>query len=678
MTASKPMRDMIASRRAVLGAMAGAPLLSFAGCATSTNQTALGFVSVPATNADTITLPPGYSWRAVIGWGDALFDTVSATFDLNALTRAEQEQRFGSHNDMLAWFPATPTFPQPRTGARMILCANHEYVSLELAYPSLRDPGAITPAQVEALYAAIGVGIVDLEQRAEGWSVVRGAAPGDGHNRRITPFTPVLFTGPAAQHPWLFAAAAITNAAEPDRGDSAPGAVRCGTVGNCAGGQTPWGTYLTAEENFEEVFASTDSLPALGDAYTDDAISFGYDSTRLPASIVPRHFRLAENPHGPSLYGWIVEIDPYDPRSTPKKRTALGRKKAECATTALTRDSRVAVYTGDDQINQHVYKFISRDRFDPNNRAANMDLLDDGDLYVARFDENGSGQWLAITLAAANAAAETSGSPIRFRDEADLLMRTREAARLLGATPMDRPEDVEAVRDENWRGLGPVLIACTKGYEPVLARPGNPRRPSPTPDAPQTNAAGHVLQLMEEGGDCGAVRFQWDVFAMGGDPNAAALVATTRRGATAHVSTANADGSGVVNTGARFACPDNLLIDSTHRVWITTDGGDDVFADCNDSLLVADTRAPAPRPVNRFLIGPLGAEICGPLLAPDERALFCAIQHPGANGVSGVPYSQTRWTDGAPPPSNFPDGGQSWPRSAVVVVTRDDGGRIGD
>ncbi|MDZ4691306.1 PhoX family protein [Terricaulis sp.] len=680
----KPMRDLIASRRAVLGALAGAPLLSFAGCATgarSTAPTGGGFTSVPATNADTVTLPPGYRWRTLIGWGDALFDTVNPTFDPNALTRAEQEQRFGQNNDMLAWFAAEHAFPPPTSAQRMILCANNEYVSLELTYPSLRDPRTVTAAQIEALYAAIGVSIVDLEHGAEGWRVMRGASPGAGHNRRITPFTPVLFTGPAAQHPWIAAAAAITNGAEPDRGDSVAGAVRCGTTANCAGGQTPWGTYLTAEENFDEMFAGGENAPTMraalqDDAYALDATSFGYVAgTMLPADKLPRQFRLSENPHGPALYGWVVEIDPYDPRSTPKKRTALGRKKNECAVTALTRDNRVAVYTGDDQRNEHVYKFISRGRFTPSDRRANMDLLDSGDLYAAQFNENGRGRWLHITVTSANAAAQAAESPIRFRDEGDLMMRMRDAARLLGATPMDRPEDIEALRDENWRGLGPVLIACTNNSERGFDRPGNPRRDSANQSA-QANAAGHVLQLDEDGGDCGALTFRWDVFAMGGDPNATGLTVPTRDGATAHVSTKVRGAE--INTGARFACPDNLMVDTAQRVWITTDGGDNVFADCNDSVMVTDTRTSAPRPVKRFLVGPLGAEICGPMMAPDERAFFCAIQHPGANNVAGVRYSQSRWSDGAPPPSHFPDGGESWPRSAVIVVTREDGGLIGD
>ncbi|MBC7769284.1 MAG: PhoX family phosphatase [Phycisphaerales bacterium] len=690
MSRTKHLNELIASRRALLGGLAGLPLLNLAACATSPATTAGGaptdamnFASVPATNADTVTLPPGYRWRKLIAWGDALFETVSERFDPDALTRAEQEQRFGQNNDMLACFAADYAFPPPADSDRLILCANNEYASLELAFPSLRDPRATTPAQIEALYAAIGVSVVDIERTGSDWRVVRGAAPGSGHNRRITPFTPVEFTGPAARHPWIAAAAAVVNASEPDRsGGRAPvSAVRCGTAANCAGGLTPWGTYLTAEENFDSLFVGSERAPAVReamreDAYVLDAASFGYVvGAPFPDTHYPRQFRLAENPHGPALYGWITEIDPHDPHAAPKKRTALGRKKNECATTALARDGRVVVYMGDDQRNEHVYKFVSRGRFDPNNRAANMDLLDNGDLFVAQFEENGGGRWLRLTVEAANAAAAEAESPIRFRDEADLMVRVRDAARLMGATPMDRPEDIEALQDANWRGLGPVLIACTNNSERGFERPGNPRRESDRPNSAQANVAGHILRLDEAGGDSAALRFGWDIFAMGGDPNATATTAMTRGGLPAHVSTKVAGVETI--SGERFACPDNLFIDSTQRVWISTDGGDSVFADCNDCVMVTSARVQAPRAVKRFLVGPIGSEACGPLMAPDERSFFCAIQHPGGNDVAGNEYGQARWR-GAPPNSHFPDGGDSWPRSAVVVVTRDDGGRIGD
>ncbi len=680
---TKHINDLVASRRSVLGGLAGLPLLNLAGCAStpadhalSETPATLGFTSVAATNADTITLPAGYRWRTVIAWGDALFDGISAEFDPDALTRGEQEQRFGQSNDMLALFGSEYAFPPPKDQDGMILCANNEYASLELAYPSLPSPQNLTAGQVEALYAAVGVSIVELEHDGAGWRALRNSAPRQGRNRRITPFTPVQFTGPAARHPWILAASRIVNECEPNRQE---GAVSCGTVANCAGGQTPWGTYLSAEENFDGFFSGSSSdLDAARreGALALDESSFGYPNGG-PEALAPRQFRVAENPHGPSLYGWIVEIDPYDPTSTPKKRTALGRKKNECATTALAADGRVVVYMGDDQRNEHVYKFVTHSHFNPSNRDANTDLLDDGQLYCAQFLENGGGRWLAITADAANAAAAAKESPIRFADQADVLMRVRDAARLLGATPMDRPEDVEAVCDGNCRGLGPVLIVCTNNSERGFERPGNPRRDSARPSSAQNNLPGHILRIDEDGGDCAAERFSWDVFAMGGDPNASELTAQVRGGgAPAHISTKVAGEETI--TGERFACPDNLFIDSTHRVWIATDGNDAVFADCNDNVLATTLASAGPRQIKRFLVAPVGAEVCGPLMAPDERAFFCAIQHPGANNAEGLDFAQSRWAGGGRPPSNFPDGGNAWPRSAVIVVTREDDGRIGD
>jgi uncharacterized protein len=220
-----------------------------------------------------------------------------------------------------------------------------------------------------------------------------------------------------------------------------------------------------------------------------------------------------------------------------------------------------------------------------------------------------------------------------------------------------------------------VLIVCTNNSERGFERPGNPRRDSERPASAQNNLAGHILRIDEADGDCGAERFDWDVFAMGGDPNADALTSRTRAGAPAHISTRHAGAETI--SGERLACPDNLFVDSSHRVWIATDGSDSVFADCNDNVLAAQIHGDGPRQLKRFLVGPVGGEICGPLLAPDERAFFCAIQHPGANTVAGEDYGLLRWL-GQRPPSSFPDGGDAWPRSAVIVITRDDGGRIGD
>ena len=280
---------------------------------------------------------------------------------------------------------------------------------------------------------------------------------------------------------------------------------------------------------------------------------------------------------------------------------------------------------------------------------------------------------MAVTLAAANHAVANAPYHTPFEDEGDLAIRLREAAKLLGATPMDRPEDFEALVDDHWIGRGTVLVVCTNNRNETVARPGNPRRgKAQRQKVQQPNVGGHILRFDEQGGDSGATRFRWDVFALAGDPKAAA-------GFTLPDSSA-ADVSVTLNgrptfTGDRFSCPDNICFDRSDNAWISTDGSPAVFDDCNDSVLVTPVNGPAPRPVKRFLVAPMGAEICGPTLALDESAFLCAIQHPGESNKAGAAIAELRWQRGQRPSSTWPDGG--WPRSAVIVVTRADGGKVG-
>jgi uncharacterized protein len=670
------------SRRAVLGAAAAAPFLPLADSAAQSLRLTGApprFAAVVATTADAVTTPEGYEARTLIAWGDALYEGM-APFDPDALTREDQEKRFGQNNDMLALFPAAFAYPKARDQTRFLLCANHEYFEPALMFPAVASRTDFTPAHIETMYASVGVCVVAVERRDDGvWRIVRDPAPGAGRNRRITPFTPVKFSGAAATHPWIEAASARLREITPGAPE---GEVACGTLANCAGGETPWGTYLTSEENFNGFFHCSDAAaPALVAAQADMAwlTASGNFETPLFARTgerrAPAQYDVSKSPYGPSLYGWVVEIDPYDPDWTPRKRTSLGRAKHECATTALTKDGRVAVYSGDDQIDEYVYKFVSRNRFNGADRTANRDLLDDGQLYAAQFSDSGAGRWIALTAAAANAARPLYAA--EFRDAADVAMRAREAARYLGATPMDRPEDVEAIVDERWTGQGPVFIVCTSNKTAHAARPGNPRRELPGKRAPafQPNVAGHILRLDEAGGDCGATTFRWDVFVLAGDPASQTGQFMAADGTDAYVSV-NRRGRPTF-TGDRFACPDNICFDSAFNIWISTDGSDQVFEDCNDAVLVTSATGTGPRPVKRFLVGPMGAEICGPTITPDEKAFLCAIQHPGESDVTGMPIRDLRWTLKRKPPSHFPDGPGSWPRAAVVVVTKKDGGVIG-
>lgn len=676
------------SRRGVLAGGAGILTLAAAGCATSravpTGETSaapapapLTFHSVAATNADTVSVPAGYHADILIGWGDPLFEGVAQTTDINQFDRAEQEHRFGANNDMLALFPAT--FGATPSGA-WLLCANHEYADPFLMYPDLKDQGlrGITGERWAATYAAVGVSVVELEQQPQAWRVARPFGP---RNRRITNFTPVHFTGPAARHPWIVAAGAIVNDHEPGENN---GAIRCGTTANCAGGFTPWGTFLSVEENFNySLYVSDTGAESLRAARRDAALILDAASYSWPLDEgfdrpgAPGQFDTARNPTIAALYGWTVEIDPYDAASIPKKRTALGRRKGENASVALARDSRVVVYSGDDQVNEFVYKFISHGRYDPGaDRAANMDLLDAGDLYVARFEESGTGRWIKLDLAAANRAAAASGALYRFTDEADLLVRARLAARLLGATPMDRPEDVEILMRPDWVGLGPVLIVCTKNPEHGFASPGNPRRPGDARERAQANLAGHILRLDEADGDLAATTFTWDIFVMAGDPNASEPVTRNRAGAPLHNSVAF-EGRATA-AGDRFACPDNLAFDGAGNLYISSDGSDDVFGDCNDNVVACAIEESGPRSMKRFLVGPVGCEICGPVITPDRTAFLAAIQHPGESDLTGKRYMDAVFERSATrPASSWPEGAESWPCAAVVVVRREDGGPIG-
>lgn len=670
------VQDLI-SRRGVLGGMAALPFLSLANqadaAALSQPLRPPSFKPVAATRADAVTVPEGYVARPLIAWGDALFDD-AGPFDPNTVTRADQEKRFGQNNDMLAIFPAVWTYPKAKDQSRFLLCANHEYFDPAMHFPAKTSLAQFTSDDFAACYASMGVSVVQIERSGDGaWRVVRDPTAGAGLNRRITPFTPVIFSGPAAQHPWIVEAGAKVNALEPG---TPTGAIACGTHSNCAGGETPWGTYLTSEENFNSWYYNTGS-PSDGfkadPVLQLDADNFGYPLLRnIKRPNQPAQFDLATAPTGPSLYGWVVEIDPYDPTFVPRKRTGLGRKKGECATTALCKDMRVAVYMGDDQVDEFIYKFVTKKRFNPKDRVANRDLLDEGTLYVAKLYEDGTGEWLPLTVARANAAAKAAGFPHTFNTQADIVMRAREAARLMGATPMDRPEDVEAICDANGIGTGAVLAVMTKNPQQGFERPGNPRRSDPDrPNKAQPNLSGHIVRFDEKGGCGAATAFTWGVFLLAGDPNATAAISKTTGGLRLHTDV-SVNGAKTF-TGDSFACPDNVAFDGAQNVWISTDGSPAVF-EGNDQVLVTTTAGAAPREVRRFLVGPVGSEICGPMLAPDDRAFFCAIQHPGESDLAERSFNETRWAGGTPS-SSFPDGG--WPRSAVVVVTKADGGIVG-
>ncbi len=635
-----------------------APGIFLTGSEAEASTVALSFTSVGEDAGDRFVVPQGYEANVLIRWGDPLFPGM-APFDPNSQSAADQARRFGFNCDMVAVFPER--YGAPAKIGRLpypsyIMCVNHEYTSGPQMFPNYTQSEQQVLTEIEAH----GVSVLNARVLNGRWSY-DVTSP---FNRRLTGSTPMQITGPAAGH------AKLRTPADPT------GTRVLGTLNNCAGGFTPWGTYLTAEENFDQYFANrsriTDARVALD--HQDYTIPSGNSARRWENVVARFDCGRPEGVNEPYRFGWMVEVDPYDPTSMPKKRTSMGRFKHEAATIALTRGSnRVTAYSGCDTTFEYVYKFVSTGTYNATNRAANMDLLDAGTLYVARFNADGTGVWLPLDLndpvsGPLLAASTYPDGTRRFQTQADVMINTRRAGDALGATPMDRPEDLEAPVDMDFYGNGKMFIVLTNNSGrqaatstanvtsgaragvgraiPARADAANPRGP---------NRTGHIIEVTEARNDHTATSFTWRIFLLAGDPAAAATAVDNVRlnGASSF-------------TGDRFGSPDNIAFDIGGNMWIATDGTPNSYP-FNDGLYAAPLSVPAgqPVPVKRFLTVPAGAECCGPLLTPDNSSLFIAVQHPGED-VSGVfTNTQSKWPDG------------EYPRPSVVAVRRTDGGRIG-
>jgi uncharacterized protein len=613
------------SRRALLGSIGAAgaagvlgPLIPAAARAATAVQ------RVAPQRTDAIVLPRGYTWDRVAAWGDALFaaaPSMSASdLQKNALARegaaARQARQFGANCDAVAFFPITA-----RRSDRGILCVNNEYVASELAFGGRRRINLETaeerrawiekhPHAVSALIAAHGVSVLEVARQRGRWRQQVGSP----FARRITAATPCEIAGPARGAPLL-----RTNA-------DPTGTRALGTFANCAGGKTPWGTYLTAEENIDDYFGFAQTwAKATSDTAAMSAFRrwplrehsyYGWDHA-------DSRFDVRAEPHEAFRHGWIVEIDPRDPNAPPRKLTALGRFSHEGANTTLARDRRVVAYMGDDDMFEYVYKFVSRGAFDPSDPRANRRLLDHGTLYAARLDADGTGAWLPLVHDEKGPLNRRNG----FANQADVLIQARAAADLLGATPMDRPEDVEPSPL-----TGRVYIACTKnGDREAASRKaaymGREIDLGPNPANPRAeNRTGHVVELIERDDDAAATSFRWDI---------------------------------LVEGGGNFACPDNFGFDPQGRLWIVTDN-DNRRAPNNGCFVCATAGAERGVP-KQMMSGPIGAEIAGCEFTPDGTTLFLSIQHPGEGGTLDEPQS------------HWPDGGDLPPRATLIAVRRDDG-----
>ncbi len=627
----------------------------------------LGFAAVNTSTGDTVVVPSGYTVQVILPWGDPIRAGAPAFAKDASQGWEAQEQQVGDNHDGMHFFGfnAAGNGPGDRSDEGL-LAMNHEYVNVEYLYAPGNDADdwllPFTADKVRKALAAHGVTIAHLVRAANGTVSHKLDSP---YNRRITGYTPMAISGPAAGNPLLQTAADPT------------GREVLGTLNNCAHGYTPWDTYLTCEENFNGYFGwnGTRTPTLLENRYGITQNGFGYRWHTAD----PR-FDVNANPNEPNRFGWVVEIDPFDPNSKPVKRTALGRFKHENAELVLAADGTVVVYMGDDERNEYIYKFVSSGKFDATNprSPANRSLLDSGTLYVAKFEGTvgagrGTGTWLPL-VHGQNGLTAANGFP----DQASVLINARAAADRVGATMMDRPEWIAA----NPNKRGEVLCTLTnnnrRGGTPASSNAvsgttaAGSARPAVDAANPRTNNVwGHIIRWNEANGDPKATTFSWDFFVLAGQPSV-----TGERAPSKNITADNL-----------FNSPDGLWFDRNGRLWIQTDGnfsnsGD--FANMgNNQMLCAD---PVTGEIRRFLVGASGCEVTGVVLTPDSRTMFVNIQHPGELGshpnaprnANGSVWSDNQIARDPTRFSRWPDGGTSGrPRSATVVIRKNDGGVIG-
>lgn len=583
----------------------------------------IGFQAISIATDDAIHIAPGYTARSFVPWGTPIFSSGPGSQWRGDGSESAQDQarQVGDNHDGIHFFPLDNS---SREG---LLVMNHEYSTTVgdgydqyLTLFGKSPTVAKTVEQVDKAINAWGCSVLHVRRAAGDWALVKDSK----YNRRMTSGSAMVMTGPAAGHDLLKTKADPT------------GTRVLGTINNCGNGYTPWGTYLTCEENWNNNFGTR---LGQGDERTPAQKRYGLakGATGYGWEAFHDRFDYKKEPNESNRFGWIVEIDPYNPESAPKKRTALGRFKHENAAYAISKDNRVVIYMGDDERFDYIYKFVSAGKYREGDRANNMDLLDTGTLYVAQFSAKtaqgegmGDGQWIELSMS--NPKVVAAG----FKDLADVLVHARLVADAVGATKMDRPE---------WITVHPTT------QEVYATLTNNSRRKSGQEDAvnPRAdNVYGQIVRWREASGDAAALRFDWDLFVLGGNP------AVNAKGDLKA-------GSPNVTADNMFNSPDGLGFDKAGRLWIQTDGNYSnakAYAGMgNNQMLCAD---PKTKEIRRFLVGPKECEITGLTFTPDQKTLFINVQHPGERGNS-----------------HWPDGGDAIPRSATVVITKDDGGVIG-
>ncbi|WP_420410038.1 PhoX family protein [Hoeflea sp.] len=583
---------------------------------------AFSFTEVEAGVDETHHVAEGYDADVLLRWGDKVFAD-SPDFDPMNQTPESQARQFGYNNDYVGFIPLDGADDHG------LLVVNHEYTNAELMFPNWATIGKDGEGKDKVMMGEFTKDIVDIEMAAHGGTVIEIRKENgkwtpvlDGKmNRRLHVGTEMELTGPAAGHERL-----KTNA-DPS------GTKVLGTLNNCAGGVTPWGTWLMAEENFHGYF--------LGDLPEGHPETVNYERYGAPAGWYnwgAHHdrFDVSKEPNEPNRFGWVVEVDPMDPNSVPKKRTALGRMKHEGAESVLNKDGRVVFYCGDDERFDYVYKFVTAGTYNPDDRAANMDLLDDGTLYVASFNADGTLDWMPLVHGEGPLNADNG-----FASQADVVIEARRAADLLGATKMDRPEDVQPNAM-----TGKVYCMLTNN---TRRKEGDENAANPRAN----NAFGHIVEISETDGDFASTKSTWEILLKCGDPSVAEVGASF---------------SSATTKDGWFGMPDNCAIDADGRLWVSTDGNSAKRTGRTDGLWAVDTEGDARATSKLFFRVPVGAEMCGPLFDPSGETVFLAVQHPGDEGLATYEQPATRW----------PDFSDDLPvRPAVVAVTKQGGGKIG-
>ena len=584
------------------------------------------FTPVPPNTADKVTVPEGFRSDVLLSWGDRVVPS-APRFDVNAQTPESAAQQFGYNNDYVGVLPLA--------GDRFLLVANHEYTNEELMFPA----GRYSPDEIRRIaIQSHGMSVVEIRRGRKPSSYEVVPVGRTRYNRRITGTTAFELTGPAAGHDL------VKTSADPS------GKRVLGTFNNCAGGTTPWGTVLSGEENFNQYFQTTGAIDlAHAASYKRYGIAAAPSGAR-GWNAVDSRFDLAAEPNEPYRFGWVVEIDPFDPTSTPRKHTMLGRFKHEGANVTIASNGRAVAYMGDDERGDYLYKFVSADSFDPSEtqqaRRHNMTLLTKGTLYVARLtgdgredgQYDGTGTWIPL--------ASDITSYVEGMSVAEVLVNTRLAADKVRPTKMDRPEDVEpnpmtgkiyaALTNNSNRGSAAMPVDEANPLSSSQVRPslGAPLRSA------TGNRNGYVLEITETSGDHTGTSFTWMLLLVCGDPEAPETYFA---------------GFPKEKVSA-ISCPDNVAFDRQGNLWISTDGNQ---LGSHDGLFRVPLRGSERGKVEQFLTVPTGAETCGPFISADGQTVFAAVQHPGERDGSTFESPASTWPNT-----------HAFPRPSVVTAYR--------